>query len=99
MNAIATDDKNASGATNVTVTISTLPTLTLDPIGFQTNRSFKLCMSGDTGASYELQANTNLAGTNWIVLGTMQNTNGIWRFSDVAATNSSLRVYRARQLP
>jgi hypothetical protein len=97
--AIATDDKGASGATNVTVNISTLPLLTLDAVGFQTNRSFKLCMTGEVGTNYEVQANTNLAGTNWTVLGTMQNTNGIWRFSDVSATNSTFRAYRARQLP
>jgi hypothetical protein len=29
----------------------------------------------------------------------MQNTNGIWRFSDATATNSTFRAYRARQLP
>jgi hypothetical protein len=96
---IATDEKGASGATNVTLNISTLPLLTLDPVGFQTNRAFKLCMTGEPGTNYEVQASTNLAGTNWTVLGTMQNTNGIWRFSDVTATNSTFRVYRARQLP
>jgi hypothetical protein len=96
--AIATDNKGASGVTNITVNLSTLPTLMLDGAGFQTNRSFKLCMTGEAGTNYEIQASTNLAGTNWIVLGTMQNTNGIWRFSDATATNSS-RVYRARQLP
>jgi hypothetical protein len=35
--ALATDEKGASGATNVTVNIATLPTLVIDPIGFQTN--------------------------------------------------------------
>ena len=97
--AIATDDKGASGATNVTVSVTTLPLLTLDPVGFQTNRAFKLCMTGEVGASYEIQANTNLVGTNWTVLGVMQNTNGIWRYSDVTASNSTYRAYRARQLP
>jgi hypothetical protein len=82
----------------VTVSFTTLPLLTLDPVGFQTNHAFKLCMTGETGVSYEIDANTNLSGTNWIVLGTMQNTNGIWRFSDATATNS-FRAYRARQLP
>lgn len=97
--AITTDDKGASGATNVTVSITNLPLLTLDAVGFQTNRAFKLCMTGEAGANYEIQANTNLTGTNWVVLGTMTNTNGIWRFSDVTASNASFRAYRARQLP
>jgi hypothetical protein len=96
---IATDDKGASGATNVTVNISTLPLLTLDPVGFETNRAFKLCMTGEPGTNYEVQASPNLAGTNWTVLGTMQTTNGIWRFSDATATNFTFRAYRARQLP
>src|SRR5438094_566448 len=74
-------------------------TVTLDPVGFQTNRAFKLCMSGKTGVNYEIQGKTNLSGTNWIALGTMQNTNGIWRFSDLTASNSTFRAYRARQLP
>ena len=78
---------------------TTLPLLALDPVGFQTNRAFKLCMTGEVGASYEIQANTNLVGTNWTVLGVMQNTNGIWRYSDVTASNSTYRAYRARQLP
>jgi len=99
LTAIATDDKGASGVTNITVNFSTLPLLTLDPAGFQTNRWFKLCMTGEAGTNYEIQANTNVAGTNWIVLGTMQNTNGIWRFSDVTASNFTSRAYRARQLP
>jgi hypothetical protein len=97
--AIATDNKGASGATNVTVSITPLAELVLDPIGFQTNRAFKLCMTGEAGTNYEIQASTNLAATNWTVLGVMQNTNGIWRYSDVTATNSAFRVYRARQLP
>src|SRR5438094_566449 len=89
---------NPTGS-NVTVSITTLPMLTLDPVGFQTNRAFKLCMSGETGVNYEIQGKTNLSGTNWIALGTMQNTNGIWRFSDLTASNSTFRAYRARQLP
>ena len=97
--AITTDNKGAGGATNVTVSVTTLPLLTLDAVGFLTNRAFKLCMTGAEGAAYEIQAKTNLAVTNWLVLGTMQNTNGIWRFSDVTASNSNFRAYRARQLP
>jgi hypothetical protein len=97
--AIATDNKGASGVTNVTVNFSALPMLTLDSVGFQANRVFKLCMIGEAGTNYEIQVKTNLAGTNWTVLGAMQNTNGIWRFSDVTASNSTFRAYRARQLP
>jgi hypothetical protein len=96
--ALATDNAGAQGATNTTVTITTLPLLTLDAVGFQTNRVFKLCMLGDAGTNYQVLASTNLTVPGWTILGTMESTNGIWRFLDTAATNSS-RFYRAKQLP
>ena len=95
----ATDNNGAMGATNVTGTVSTRPLLVLDPIGLQTNRAFKLCMAGATGTNYQMLASDDLAKTNWTALGTMQNTNGIWRYSDTTATNSAHRYYRARQVP
>jgi hypothetical protein len=96
---LATDNKGASGGTNITVQLGTLPTLVLDEIGFQTNRAFKLCMIGETGTNYQVLASDDLSPSNWLVLGTMENTNGIWRYSDTTATNSAHRYYRARQLP
>jgi hypothetical protein len=96
--AVATDNGGAQGATNATVAIITLPLLTLDAVGFQTNLAFKLCMLGVAGTNYQMLVSTNLAVTNWTILGTMESTNGIWRFFDPAATNSS-RFYRAKQLP
>jgi hypothetical protein len=96
---LATDNKGASGGTNVTVHLATLPTLVLDGVGFQTNRAFKLCMIGEVGTNYQLLASDDLATTNWLILGTMENTNGIWRFSDATTANSAHRFYRARQLP
>ncbi|HXR04201.1 MAG TPA: hypothetical protein VN836_05790, partial [Verrucomicrobiae bacterium] len=97
--AVATDNEGAQGATNATVTITTLPLRTLDAIGFQSNGAFKLLMLGDAGTNYQVLVSTNLAGTNWTILGTMQNTNGIWRYFDTTATNSAQRFYRAKQLP
>jgi hypothetical protein len=96
--AVATDNLGAQGATNATVAITTLPLLTLDGVGFQTNLAFKLCMLGVAGTNYQVLASTNLAVPGWTMLGTMESTNGIWRFLDTAATNSP-RFYRAQQLP
>ncbi len=96
---LATDEKGASGATNIIVTIAPLPPLAVYPVGFQTNRAFKLCMTGEEGTNYEVQASSDLGGANWSVLGVMQNTNGIWRYSDLTATNAAFRFYRTRQLP
>ncbi len=96
--AVATDNQGAQSATNATVAIITLPPLTLDAVGFQANLAFKLCMLGVAGTNYQVLVCTNLAAPNWSVLGTMENTNGIWRFLDSAATNPS-RFYRTKQLP
>jgi hypothetical protein len=97
--ALATDDKGAMGATNFVVNIATLPVLVLDPIGFQTNLAFKLCMCGVEGTTNRIEASDDLNSTNWTDLGAMENTNGIWRFSDKTATNFVHRYYRARQAP
>ncbi len=96
--AVATDNDGAQGATNATVAITTLPLLTLDAVGFQTNHVFKLCMLGVAGTNYQVLSSTNLAVPGWTILGTMESTNGIWRFLDPTATNSP-RFYRAKQLP
>jgi hypothetical protein len=97
--ALATDNKGAMGATNIVVSIVTLPVRVLDPVGFQTNRAFKLCMCGVESTTNRIEASDDLNSTNWTDLGVMENTNGIWRFSDKTATNSAHRSYRARQLP
>ena len=97
--ALATDNKGAMGATNIVVSVTTLPVRVLDPIGFQTNRAFKLCMCGVESTTNRIEASDDLNSTNWIDLGVMENTNGIWRFLDRTATNSTHRYYRARQLP
>jgi len=97
--AVALVNTGTQGQTNATVTITTLPLRTLDAIGFQTNLGFKLLMLGAAGTNYHVLVTTNLAVTNWTLLGTMENTNGICRFFDTAATNSPQRFYRAEQLP
>ena len=55
-------------------------------------------MLGVAGTNYQVLASTNLALPGWTPLGTMESTNGIWRFLDTAATNSP-RFYQAKQLP
>jgi hypothetical protein len=97
--ALATDNKGAMGATNIIVSFTTLPAGVLDPVGFQTNRAFKLCLCDLEGTTNRIEASDDLNSTNWTDLGVMENTNGIWRFSDKTATNSNHRYYRARQLP
>ena len=97
--AIAMVNTGTQGQTNATVTIITLPVRTLDAIGFEANGAFKLLMLGSAGTNYQVLVSTNLAASDWTALGTMENTNGIWRCFDTAATNSPERFYRAKQLP
>jgi hypothetical protein len=99
LTAVARVDTGTQGQTNASLTITTLPLLTLDAIGFQTSLGFKLLMLGAAGTDYHLLVSTNLAATNWTILGTMQSTNGIWRYFDPAPTDSPGRFYRAKQLP
>ncbi|MBI1839344.1 MAG: hypothetical protein HYR88_00635 [Verrucomicrobia bacterium] len=97
--AIATDNKGAQGTTNIVVDVSTLPPLVLDAVGFQTNRAFKLCMSGEPGKSYNVEGNEDLGGSAWPTLGAMVSSNGILQFLDTTATNAAHRTYRARATP
>lgn len=94
----AAENRGAMGETNIMVTLTTLPVRWLDPVGFQTNRAFKLCMCGETGSNYVIEAASDLSLSNWSALGIMENTNGIWRFFDTTATNAPRRFYRARHL-
>ena len=45
---------------------------------FRTNEAFKLCMAGEAGSNYQLLASTDLNSTNWLPLGLMDPTNGIY---------------------
>ena len=67
--------------------------------GLLTNGACKLCMLGVTNNIYEVLANTNLLTTNWLAIGLMEHTTGLWRYSDAEATNHQQRFYRARQVP
>jgi hypothetical protein len=58
------------------------------------NRIPSLQLSGAPG-TYELQATSNLA--NWFSLATVSTTTNTVNVKDASATNSSGRLYRARQ--
>ena len=95
----ATDNRGAISSKIITGTITTRPPGVLDPVGFQPDRAFKLCMLGETGAGYQMLAIDNLTATNWVTLGIMQNVNGIWIYYDTTATNSMHRFYRVQRVP
>ncbi len=91
----AHDARGAMGTATQATFFYTPPQHVLIPAGIQSNGAFKFCMLGETGRTYSALANTNLKTTNWVSLGTMEATNGIWRYSDLAATNFPMRYYRA----
>ena len=81
------------------VTLVTYPLHWLLPAGFRTNGAFKLCMLRETGRAYQVLACGDLNATNWLPIGVMESTNGIWRFWDAGVANQAWRFYRAQQLP
>lgn len=95
----ATDGRGATTTVTSNIVFTALPLHVLNPCGTQGNGGFKVLMVGQAGKNYTLLAHTNLATTDWVPLGTMESTNGIWRFTDSAATNHPFRFYRARQQP
>ena len=97
--ASAQDDKGGSTAITQVVALVTYPLHALHPAGFRTNNTFKLCMLGETNRDYQIFINEDLNTTNWLPLGVMESTNGIWRFFDVNATNNVRRYYRVEQVP
>lgn len=95
----AMDDRGGVGSSNRAVSVVTLPLHLLTLGGIRSN-GFKVCMAGETGSNYTILATVDLAQpqTNWIALGPMENTNGIWRYLDAGAvTNQPWRFYRAVQ--
>lgn len=96
--ATARDDRGGTKSVTQQVQIVTWPLHTLTLGGIRSN-GFKICMGGQSGASYMALASTNinLPVTDWTELGLMQPTNGVWRFFDAGTiTNRPARYYRAR---
>jgi hypothetical protein len=67
--------------------------------GIKTN-GYKICMGGYVGTNYTIVTATNILvpRTNWAPLGSMDYTNGIFRFFDTRPlTNQPMLYYRARR--
>ena len=97
--AVATDNEGAQGATNATVTITTLPLLNTRCRRLPNQPRLQALHVGRSGTNYQVLVSTNLTVPDWTILGTMENTNGIWRFLDPAATNSPNGSTGRKQLP
>lgn len=92
---------NQGGTTWATqeVAVVSWPLHWLLPGGLRSNGAFKLCMFGEAGCGYQVLASDDLRSTNWVAVGVMEATNGVWRLLDSDATNHAWRFYRAVQLP
>ncbi len=99
----ATDDRGGVKTIATNVSYVTMPLHVISLGGFiETNTAFKLCMLGEAGSNYMVQAAEELGVpvvTNWTDIGLMRFTNGIWRYSDTNAPNFPIRYYRARKEP
>ncbi len=73
----------------------TVQSLRLTPVSFNAGQGFQLQVSGTTGASYVLQASTNLK--NWTDLITNIATTNFFNLADPGASNFQYRFYRVRQ--
>ncbi|MFN3407607.1 MAG: beta strand repeat-containing protein [Limisphaerales bacterium] len=98
--ATAIDDRGGARTVSQNLTLIPAPPEVLLLGGIRSNTTFKICMDGLPGTNYVMQANTNLLTTNWVNLGPMQHTNGIWRYFDTGViTNPPRRFYRAVRVP
>jgi hypothetical protein len=94
--ATAIDDRGGSRSITQSLNLVTAPLEVLTLGGVRSNVTFKVCMAGLPTTDYLLQGNTNLLTTNWVSLGLMERTNGIWRYFDAnTITNRPARYYRA----
>jgi hypothetical protein len=66
--------------------------------GTFTNDSFQLTGIGNHNVTYQIQASTNLATTNWQTIGTATaDSSGTIQFDDTGASNQPQRFYRFSQ--
>ncbi len=89
LEARAFDNKGALMSSNLLMTVRTNANYGLNLLnlgGVRTN-GFKLCLRGESGRNYDVLASADLKTTNWLFIGTMEPTNGIWSFLDTNAVN------------
>jgi hypothetical protein len=89
---VVTNSLGSATSAVATLTVLHYPLL-LDP-RMTTNGSFAFTLSGDTGCSYLIEVSTNLV--DWAWFGTLSNGTAQAEFTDLEASNTSSRFYRAR---
>ncbi len=93
-----TDGVATSVTRSLVLTINTKPRLS-GPSRVAGNQ-FAFTLTGDSGAKYRIEANTNLANlASWTNLGTNTATGGTFNFTDTTAPGLPRRFYRAVLVP
>ncbi|MEI7534134.1 MAG: immunoglobulin domain-containing protein [Verrucomicrobiae bacterium] len=97
---VASANGGASTSLVATLTVNLIPP-GINGTTANLDGSFSLNLTGSPGYPYILEATTNLfSGTDWLPLATNYlGTNGVWNFTDTAATNFPQQFYRLRLAP
>jgi fibronectin-binding autotransporter adhesin len=90
--------KGGAGSNDVVLTQISVGAPTFGGISKEANGQMKLTGTGAPGATYTVQANTNLNTTNWIDLSSIvaEPQTGALSFTDQDAPNHPMRFYRFR---
>ena len=97
---VASANGGASTSLVATLTVQLIPP-GINGTTANLDGSFSLNLTGSPGYPYILEATTNLfSGADWLPLATNYlGTNGVWNFTDTAATNFPQQFYRLRLAP
>jgi autotransporter-associated beta strand protein len=83
------------GSNDVVLTHLAAPPSQISSLVTVTNGFEQLLGAGLSNLIYVIQANTNLATTNWLTIGNVQaNSNGVFSFTDTSAPSFPMRFYR-----
>ena len=85
-----------SSTSSVAALIVDLPVFNIQSVAANHNGGFTLNLTGTPGASYVLEATTNLLSpAGWLPVATnMPGTNGLWQFTEPQAANFQKKFYR-----
>jgi subtilase family serine protease len=86
---------------NITINSGNGSNAIITSVSANLDGSFTLTFAGTPGASYVLETTTNLSSPSiWLPTSTnTAETNGVWQFQDLTATNYQQRFYRLVQAP
>lgn len=93
---VVTNIAGSVTSSNAPLFVSTIP-LQFQSISLLSNGTVEMTLIGVTGDTCTVKVSNNLK--DWGTLGTFSNTNGMIQFTDVVATNTTARLYRAQLEP